>query len=252
MLGKGRALSNQPYQAYMGPLTAGASGLQNQAFSGIAGLAVPTDMGGFTQQSFTDPGVADKYMNPYLQESLNPQIAEAQRQAELTRLQNNSRLTQAGAFGGSRQALMDSENQRNMLRNVADITGKGYDTAYNAGAGQFNTEQALGLDASQQNNQYGLAALQQQMNMGNAQRGIESEGIAADMNQFNEERDYPYKQVQFQQSLLQGLPLEAQSYSYAEPTGFNQLLGGAGGILSVLNTIPGGTDWLSKIFGGTP
>ena len=38
MLGQAQALGNQPYQAYTGPLTADASGLQNQAFAGYAGL----------------------------------------------------------------------------------------------------------------------------------------------------------------------------------------------------------------------
>ena len=33
MLGKGAALADQPYQAYMGPLTAGASALQDTAFT---------------------------------------------------------------------------------------------------------------------------------------------------------------------------------------------------------------------------
>ena len=38
MLGKTRALADKPYQAYGGPLTAGASGLQNQAFGGYGAL----------------------------------------------------------------------------------------------------------------------------------------------------------------------------------------------------------------------
>ena len=44
-----------------------------------------------------------------------------------------------------------------------------------------------------------------------SQRGITSEGIAADKAQFEEQRDYPYKMVQYQQGLLQGLPISAQS-----------------------------------------
>ena len=38
MLGKAKALADTPYQAYGGPLTAGASGLQDMAFAGYAGL----------------------------------------------------------------------------------------------------------------------------------------------------------------------------------------------------------------------
>ena len=44
MLGKGRALSDQGYDAYMGPLTAGTNALQDQAFSGIAGLTLADPM----------------------------------------------------------------------------------------------------------------------------------------------------------------------------------------------------------------
>ena len=40
MLGRGAALADQPYYAYEGPLTAGASDLQSQAFQGLAGLTV--------------------------------------------------------------------------------------------------------------------------------------------------------------------------------------------------------------------
>ena len=53
MLGKGQALSNMPFTAYSGPLTAGQSGLQNTAFQGLANLTMPTNMGTFTPQSFT-------------------------------------------------------------------------------------------------------------------------------------------------------------------------------------------------------
>lgn len=231
MLGKGQALSNAPYQAYTGPLTAGSSNLQNQAFSGLAGLTIPTDkMGAYTPGSFTDTGVAQKYMNPYIQASLDPQIAEARRQAEISRIADAGRLTKAGAFGGSRQAIMESEGNRNLGTNLANITGQGYKTAYDLAANQFNTEQGRGQSAQEMTNAYGLNALRNEAELGAVQRGIESEGIAADKAQFEEQRDYPYKQVQYQQSLLQGLPLAAQTYSYAQPSTLSEILGSAGGL----------------------
>ena len=49
MLGKGQALANQPYQAYTGDLTAGSSGLQDQAFSGLGALQTPAAMGQATK-----------------------------------------------------------------------------------------------------------------------------------------------------------------------------------------------------------
>ena len=47
-------------------------------------------------------------MNHFIQTALDPQIAEARRQAEIQRVANDGRLTQAGAYGGSRQAIMES------------------------------------------------------------------------------------------------------------------------------------------------
>jgi len=309
MLGKGQALSETPYQAYMGPLTAGSSQLQNQAFQGVAGLTLPSTMGGYTpgtfaspnapppnpnnvgigsfmqdqinpnnvgigrfeQDQFNPPGMVgigrfeqdqqpeefnwqqsrppgmrppmgtnyapnnpnstvQQYMNPYLQASLNPQLAEIRRQADISRMNDAARLTKAGAYGGSRQATMESEGNRNLATQLATTTGQGYNTAYDKAANQFNTEQALGLQAQGATNQYGLAALSKQAELGGVQRGIEGEGIAADYGQFKEERDFPYKQVQYQQSLLQGMPLATQSYNYQQPSTLANIGGTAGGI----------------------
>ena len=235
MLSKGEALSNQPYQSYGGPLTAGQSGLQTQAFQGLAGLAVPTaQMGGFNPTSFTSGATAQNYMSPFMNAALEPQMAEAQRQAEIQRVQNASRLGKAGAFGGSRQAIMESEGQRNLLRNMADIYGTGMQNAYTQGMGQFNTEQDRAQQAQNQMNQYGLTALGAQQTAGGVQRGIEQQGIAADYAQFKEERDDPFKKVQYQQSLLQGLPIEAMSYDINEPAEWTQWLGGVGGLLGLI------------------
>jgi len=230
MLGKGEALSNMPYQTYTGQLTAGQSELQTKGFEGIAGLAIPTDeMGVFVPDAFSAE-TAQQYMNPYLQAALDPQIEEARRQAELTRLQDASRLTQGSAYGGSRQAVLDSMNNRNLLQNLAGITGEGYRTAYDKALDQFNVDQGRGIEAQEAANVYGLSALQKIADLGAEQRGIEAEGIAADKLAFEEERDMPYKQVQFQQSLLQGLPLETQDYSYMQPSQLSSVLSTAGGI----------------------
>ena len=240
MLGKGQALGNMGYQAYGGPLTAGASDLQTNAFSGLAGLAVPTEeMGAFTPTSFNTEGTAQQFMNPYLQTVLNPQIADARRQAEIQRVQDAGRLTKAGAFGGSRQGVMEAEGNRGLLDRIAAITGTGYANAYDKAMGQFNTEQGMGMKAQDMTNQYGLGTLLKQADLGNLQRGIEGEGIAADRAQFEEERDFPYKQVQYMQSLLQGLPLAAQTVTYQQPSAYQSLANTTGGI----------ADLYSKIFG---
>ena len=242
MLGKGAALANEGYNAYMGPLTAGESGLQTQAFEGLGSLALPTDdmgVGGYQPQQFTGD-IAQQYMNPYLQASLDPQIAAARRQSEIDRVNNASRMTKAGSFGGSRQAVLDAENQRALQSNLAGITGQGYADAYAQALGQFNTEQDRGMTAQDKINQYGMTGIGALADMGAVQRGIEGEGITADRLQFEEERDFPYKQVQYMQSLLQGLPLASQSVNYEEPGFLQQLSTGASDVEGFLTSLFGG------------
>jgi hypothetical protein len=379
MLGKGQALSEMPYQEYGGPLTAGASDLQNQAFQTAGNLSVPAGVGtamqtagdisnkaqnlsytpatfgnqfqaptqtaatNFTNQyqaptpyqntSF-NAGIfgneqAQQYMNPYLQQSLNPQLAEARRQADITAAQNNAAMTKAGAFGGGRQAILTAENQRNLGTKLADITGQGYNTAYTNAMNQYNQDQARNLQAqqmaeqskqfgaqqgmtaaqmmaqygmsaqqaqeaarqfqqnqamtgAQQAAQYGLAGqqageasrqfganlglqglntglqaaqaqgnlgissgqlglqnLQSQLAAGAQQRGIEAEGIAADQAAFAAARDNPYKMVQFQQSLLNGLPITATNYAMTQPNALAAAAGGATTASDLLNILSG-------------
>ena len=98
------------------------------------------------------------YMNPYLQSVLDPQLREAQRQAEIARNQMQSRMAQAGAYGGSRQAIMEAEAQRNLMQQLGDITGKGYATAFDVAQQQFGAEQARRMQAEQlreQSRQFG-------------------------------------------------------------------------------------------------
>jgi len=237
MLGKGAALANEPYYAYQGPLTAGAAPLQQQAFQGIAGLAVPEQMGAYQPQSFTAQGTAQQYMNPYVNAALQPQLDELRRQTEISRAKQAGQLTRAGAYGGSRQALADAELNRAMLANMAQATGTGYAQAFQQAQQQFNTEQQAAQNAQNLANQYGLQALANQVQAGQLQRGIESEGITADRLQFEEERDFPYKQVQYMQSLLQGLPIAAQSYSYAQPSALSDFLQGSGGVYDLLSSV---------------
>ena len=353
MLGKGQALSNLPYEAYTGTLSAPASGLQNDAFGGIAGLTLPDGYGdaagmqnevydaagqagqydplGYNPADYNplayNPGgdyqagnigtemwnndFADQYMNPYIQQALNPQLEEMARQSDIQRLQDTSRLTKAGAYGGSRQAIMESENNDNMMRLMAELTGKGYQGAYESGADMFTSDYGRDLQAqiaNEQAQQYGadlglrgeqlreqsrqfgathglsgerlmedsrqfganlglkgiaeqLAASRaltdttdrgfqaqrdifgDQLDAGEVQRGITSEGLAADKQQFEEERDFPYKQVQYQHSLLGGMPLATQNYNYGQPSTWSDILSGAGqagGILDIFGDLFGG------------
>ena len=227
MLGKGQALANTPYQGYSGPLTAGASAGQTAAFDASAGLKIPTSqMGAFTPQTFT-ADQAQNYMNPYLSAALNPQMEEMRRQSQLNLQPNMAKLTQAGGYGGSRQALLQSESNRNLQTQQNAALGQGYQTAFDKAMSQFNTEQNRGLESQRDTNAYGLQALSKQAELGGQQRDIEQQGITADRAQFEEEKQDPYKKLTFQQSLLQGLPVQAQTNTYQQPSLLNSLAGGA-------------------------
>ena len=251
-LGKGRALADQPYQAYTGPLTAGQSQLQDTAFAGLGNLVVPTtEQMSFTPGTFsaTDaPAITDdvptaggttvsQYMNPYLSAVLQPQLEEARRQAEISRQDEAARYTRAGAFGGSRQALADLERDAALNRTLADITGRGYAQAFQQGRDQFNVEQGRQQTATDAARRFGLEALAAQVGAGRTQRDIEQAGILADRKQFEEERDFPYKQLQYQRSLLQGLPIAARSYSVTQPSGLSALLGNVGDVSSLIQSL---------------
>jgi hypothetical protein len=81
------------------------------------------------------------------------------------------------------------------------------------------------MQAAQQASRLGFDVLGAQRTGGAEQRAIEQQGISADLAQFTEERDYPQKQLMFMQSLLDGLPLETQTYTSYEPSGLGSLAG---------------------------
>ena len=257
MLGKGQALSNMPFTAYSGPLTAGQSPLQTQAFQGLSALSIPTNQQmTYNPMSFTGAGyaaptaqqaaagemgaytpasgnVVQQYMTPYLEAALQPQYDAATRQALIAQQALQSQYGKAGAYGGSRQAVADAELARGALDRMAGITGTGYQQAFTQAQNQFNAEQQRQMQAAQQAQQFGLQALGAQGVGGAAQRGIEGEGVAADYAQFREERDYPQQQTLYQQQLLQGLPIGQKDTSYVEPSSAS----GAFGIFGTLAEI---------------
>ena len=337
MMGRGRALAQSPYQAYTGPLTAGTSSLQQRAFDMALGTAPsglntafdklssysPSGGGGASATNVSSKYVApdaykpgefstgtfgneqaQQYMNPYLQSALEPQMAEARRQADIMRIADAGRLTKAGAFGGSRQAIMESEGNRNLMDKQNQMLTSGYSTAYDKAMQQFNADQMrqldvqrareqagqfgygqssdqaktaamLGLQADTANQSAGLTAaqinsaaataadanrLQALLGMGNlginqinqlatlggTQRGIESEGIAADRAQFEEARMNPYKMLQFEQSLLSGMPVSAQSYNMPGISGLQQFSQGATTVQQLMDILSGKTAATKK------
>lgn len=269
MLGQAQAISNEPYQTYQGPMTAGQSGLQNKVFEGLGNLTFPSQLGqtfsstgayqpptmgtnaytpgaigtgagagiaglptgttgtaGATGSTTPPLGMASQYMNPYLQSVLQPQLEELRRQSQINMQPGMAKMTQAGGYGGGRQAIMESEANRNLLQEQNKAIGQGYASAYDKGMGQFNTEVGQAKDLA---NMFA--------NAGQAQRGIEQEGITADYNEFLAQRDDPMKKTQYLQSMLQGLPISTVTNSPLGKSGMGQLAEITGSLPSVEQTL---------------
>lgn len=266
MLGQAQAIAAEPYQVYQGPMTAGESGLQSKVFQGLGNLSFPSNLGqSFSSAGAYQPpamatnayapgplgtgagsntntgigglptgtaaptgptGIAAQYMNPYLQAVLGPQMEEMRRQSQINLQPSLAKLTQAGGYGGGRQAIMESEANRNLLQEQNKTLGQGYANAYDKAMQQFNTEQGQAKDLTNM-----LA------NAGAVQRGIEQEGITADYNEFLAQRDYPMKQTQFLQSMLQGLPYQTVTNTPLPKSGMGQLAEITGSLPGVEETL---------------
>lgn len=221
MLGRAQALAQSPYEAYTGPLTAGTSPLQQQAFT-AAGQLDPSKRFG-TEDLQT-------YMNPYTQLALQPQLDELRRQSAISQANLQGQFSKAGAFGGGREAIARTENLRNLGQLQAGVIGKGFENAFNQAMQQYNVGQQQQLS--------GIGAL---AGLGAQQRGIEQEGISALQKQFEQEKMDPYTKLQFQQSMMQGLPTGTTSVTpnLSDLGKASLTLEQANKIYDVLKKIPG-------------
>lgn len=251
ILSGAEAVATQPYQTYGGPLTADASDLQKKMFQGLGSLQTPANFGAsFTAASAptapsvtgtglsttpgttgttgglsslpgsTGTGIAAQYMNPYLQNVLNPQLQALRQNAQSQMNAQLGKLTSQGAYGGGRQAVMQNAANTDLLQELNKTIGTGYSTAYDKAVAQFNKEQEQGKGI------YDLLA-----SAGKTQRDIEAEGVAADYKEFERQRDYPKESLRFMREMIGPgtLPIQETETSAAKLSTLGQLLGAAGG-----------------------
>lgn len=257
MLGREQALSNAPMPVYQGQLTAGPSQLQQQQFANASQLAqtglTPTQ---FTSGTF-DANAAAQYMNPYTQAALNPQLQALQLQAQQNEQGDLSKLTSAGAFGGTRQAVLQGQDAYNLLAQQANLIGQGYNTAYNNAMNQFNTANAQSLQA-QQNQEaaneaaanYGLAANQALGTAGATQQALQQAADTASLNQFNQQAQYPQTVLTNQASLLAGLPISTAATTPNTST-LGTIQNDLAGLLSIYQQLGGNSNTNSSGSSGT-
>lgn len=154
--------------------------LQNYSMQ-AAGNVAPSAQA--STQSWTNPGTAQQYMNPYTQQVVNAQLSEAQEQEQQQLQMQAGQAAQAGAFGGSRAAVEAANTSLGYQQLAAQLQAQGLQSSYSQGMQQFNQEQGLGLQAQTTNIQSGLQAalsnqqMQQQANTQNLASQLQTQQL---------------------------------------------------------------------------
>lgn len=274
MLGQAAALTDtemNPYMQYQGERVAQFSPLQQQSYenaalmqsqpqlqdatalAGMAGLGALNTQYTFRPADF-NAATAQSMMSPYMQNVVERQQQDAQRQAQIAGQAQQAQAARSGAFGGSGDYLMRAQAAGNLARQKGDIQATGLQNAYTAAMNQYNTQNQLnaqqqqfgaglglqGLQAANQSAQNlgALGNLQYQQNMGiNAlqnQYGLQQQAqvqkdIDTKYQDFLNYQNYPYKQIGFMSDIIRGAPLtQTGSSVYQAPPSTAQTIASLG------------------------
>tara|TARA_R110000803_G_scaffold97604_1_gene165718 strand:+ start:796 stop:1671 length:876 start_codon:yes stop_codon:yes gene_type:complete len=245
------ALAERPFEAYTGPRVADFTPDTQSAFAGVRanqGAYQPqlAEAGALTTQagkSF-DQAAYEQYANPFQQNVTDMAGREMNRQYDQALLGQNAQAQQAGAFGGSRHGILNAENERNRMQNMADLQFRGAQQGFQNAQQMFGTDQARALQAGSQAGQ--LGSLQSQMGyqdaqalqgIGSQQQALEQQSVDAAYGDYLEQREYPFRQTNFALGALRGTPYETRTTSTGSGTSTQlapSILGQAGGALGAL------------------
>ena len=128
-------------------------------------------------QDYTGQNVS-QYMSPYMQNVVDIQQREAQRQADIAGTQRGAQAARSGAFGGSRAGLLEAEAARNLALQKGDIQAQGQQSAFQNAQQQFNTQQQRDLQAQLANQGMGFNVGQQNLN---ARLGVQQLGAGQNL-----------------------------------------------------------------------
>ena len=138
---RGRAITGQ---AATDLARAGRFGMGTAA-RGIANL--------FGSTGEFDPAAAERFMNPFEQQVVDQTLADIARQGEIQRQQQRAQAVAAGAFGGARSGIMESELGRNILEQqakaAAQLRRAGFESASQRAQQAFEEQQRRQQQASQ-------------------------------------------------------------------------------------------------------
>ena len=151
-------------------------------------------------QAFANPNV-NQFMNPYQQQVVDATIRDVGNAAQIGLNNIGAQAQRSGAYGGSRQGVMEAEalkgfNQQ-ALDQVSRLNQQGFNNAMNNAFRSASGLQGIGSQAFNM----GQAINQQQMRQGAMQQQLMQNLINAGKNQYNQFASAPTNKL--------GLPLAA-------------------------------------------
>jgi hypothetical protein len=160
-----------------------------------------------------------------MQNVVDIQKREALRQGDVAAQGQAARAVQAGAFGGSRDAIIQAENERNQQTLLNDIQAKGQAAAYADAQQQYAAQQKNALAAGAQYGQLGTAVPGQAMkefgaleSVGAAKQQQEQQALNIAKQQFIQEQTFPEANLQQYSSIIRGYNLPPNTYQSAQTT----------------------------------
>jgi len=111
----------------------------------------------FEAGTLADSGVIQDYMNPYQQLVTDVEKREVQRAADIQGANIGAQAAQSGGLGGYREAIMLSEQDRNLQQQLGDVQARGDQASFAQAQQAFEADRAARLSASQMGLQQGVA-----------------------------------------------------------------------------------------------
>ena len=262
ILGKGQALYKQRMEEgfvpFEGQTLADVTAQQRAAQEGIAGLVGTQkpiiDEAGVLVRGGAERATAEAlqpFMNPYQQAVTDIAKRQAQEQFEQEILPGlRKQAIDAGAFGGSRAAMRESQAQDAQARLLADIQAKGDLAAFQNAQAQFAAQKqreaqtAEGLTGLAQT-QFGqqLKEFGQLEAVGREEQQRQQQLLDESYKRFLQERGFPEQQLGQYQALVAGTPIGQQSITRTpqqfQPSPIAQALGTATGVANIYGAFSG-------------
>ncbi len=233
-------LSARQYTPYKGERIAGMSDAQVSAleqtkqmgpsrYYPAAGLAALQGT-----QEFGMPQ-AQVYMSPYQQAVTDIAKRKATTEGQQALQQIRSQAARAGAFGGSRQGLIESQEIANLGQRLSDLQARGSEAAYQSAQQQFERDRQAKLAGAGQlaaiggaQQQAEIQRLQALERAGTLEQAEAQRLLDLRYKDFLRQQDYPYQQLAAYSSAIRGLgpvsPVTTQAYQ-TPPSPFQQMLG---------------------------